>query len=258
MNQSSSFDLKSHPDKFLIDHLRNVGLFCKTTVESKNINSKFFGLNDEIFANFSYFTGVSHDFGKGTCNFQSYINEKDEKRKASLKNNPETRHGLLSSIFTYFVIKESFKELKFQFLPLIGYLVVKKHHGNLEDAQDEILSLDKDNIEILGRQIKLLYFEELKEIYLELLPNIDITKFICGYERIIGEIKSNRRGFSDYLEKEKSIQCYLLTQLFYSILLNSDKLDASGLQEIESNKVIPFDLVDNYRTIKGYDKPKIK
>src|SRR3990172_7288163 len=100
MNQSSSFDLKSHPDKFLIDHLGNVGLFCKNTIESKKINSNLFDLNDEIFANFSYYTGVSHDFGKSTFNFQRYINEKDEKRKASLKNNPETRHGLLSSIFT--------------------------------------------------------------------------------------------------------------------------------------------------------------
>ena len=82
MNQSSSFNLKSHPDKFLIDHLRNVGLFCKNTIQSKKINPNIFNLNDEILVNFSYITGVSHDFGKGTINFQNYINEKDKKRKS--------------------------------------------------------------------------------------------------------------------------------------------------------------------------------
>ncbi|MFZ3384483.1 MAG: CRISPR-associated helicase Cas3', partial [Candidatus Methanoperedens sp.] len=264
MNQSSSFNLKSHPDKFLIDHLRNVGLFCKKTIQSKKINSDIFNLNDEILANFSFITGVSHDFGKGTINFQNYINEKDEKQKASLKNNPETRHGLLSSLFTYFVIKESLKDLKFEFLPLLGYFAVKKHHGNLGDVTNEILDL-KDNIEILKRQINSLCLEELKLIYLELLPNIDIIKFISVYESIIKEIISIRRNFSDHLQNEKSIQgdapglqYYLLTQLFYSILLNSDKLDASGIQEIDRNNAIPLDLVDNYRIIKGYDKPKNK
>ena len=223
MNQSSFFNLKSHPDKFLIDHLRNVGLFCKNTIQSKEINSNIFNLNDEILANISFITGVSHDFGKGTINFQNYINEKDEKRKASLKNNPETRHGLLSSLFTYFVIKESLKDLKFEFLPLLGYFAVKKHHGNLGDVTDEILDLKDDkNVEILKRQINSICLEELKSIYLELLPNIDIIKFISTYESIIKEIISIRRTFSDHLQNEKSIQYYLLTQLFYSILLNEN------------------------------------
>ncbi len=258
MNQLSSFNLKSHPDKFLIDHLRNVGFFCKNTVKSKKINSNLFKLNDETLANFSYIIGISHDFGKGTCNFQDYINEKDEKRRASLKNNPETRHGILSSLFTYFVIKESFKDLKFEFLPLIGYFAVKKHHGNLGDVIDEILDLNNNIEEIINKQIKSLYLDELKAIYSELLPNIDITKFINSHKDIIKEIKSSRRGFSYYLENEKSIHYYLLTQLFYSILLKSDKLDASGIQEIDSNAAIPIDLVDNYRTIKGYNKPATK
>jgi CRISPR-associated endonuclease/helicase Cas3 len=265
MNQSSFFNLKSHPDKLLIDHLRNVGLLCKNTIQSKKINSNIFNLNDEILANFSFITGVSHDFGKGTINFQNYINEKEEKRKSSLKNNPETRHGLLSSLFTYFVIKESLKDLKFEFLAMLGYFVVKKHHGNLGDVTDEILDLDDKNVEILNRQINYLCLEELKLIYLELLPNIDIIKFISTYKIIIKEIKSNRRTFSDHLQNEKSIQrdapglqYYLLTQLFYSILLNSDKLDASGIKEIDRNNAIPIDLVDNYRIIKGYDKPNNK
>ncbi len=258
MNQSSSFNLKSHPDKFLIEHLRNVGLSCKNTIQSKKVNSNIFNLNDEILANFSYITGVSHDFGKGTIIFQNYLIEKDEKRKASLKSNPETRHGLLSSLFTYFVIKESLKDIKFEFLPLLGYFAVKKHHGNLGDVTDEILDLDDKNVEILNRQINSLCLEELKLIYSELLPNIDIIKFISTYKSIIKGIKGNRRTFSDYLQNEKSIQYYLLTQLFYSILINSDKLDASGIQEIDRINAIPIDLVDNYRIIKGYDKPKNK
>ena len=219
MNQSSFFNLKSHPDKFLIDHLRNVGLFCKNTIQSKKINSNIFNLNDEILANFSFITGVSHDFGKGTINFQNYINEKDEKRKSSLKNNPETRHGLLSSLFTYFVIKESLKDLKFEFLPMLGYFAVKKHHGNLGDVTDEILDLDDKNVEILNRQINSLCLEELKLIYLELLPNIDIIKFISTYKNIIKEIKSKRRTFSDYLQNEKSYPVILSFDsafLFYS------------------------------------------
>ncbi len=53
--------------------------------------------------------------------------------------------ALISAIFTYYILKKYVDSLNdkniLEYTPIIGYLIVKRHHGNLKDAEDEIREL---------------------------------------------------------------------------------------------------------------------
>ena len=127
VKELSSYELLSHPEKQLVQHLSNVANLCRTTVSAKKLN--FEALGQEDLEDVAFILGACHDFGKATSFFQQYIRETDEKRKLSLKNNPRTQHGLISAVFTYYVLKEYLKEKKdsVSFIPIFGFLAVKRH-----------------------------------------------------------------------------------------------------------------------------------
>ena len=111
-------------------------------------------MSKDLLTDAAYLIGVTHDLGKATKFFQEYIIEKDEKKKKSLKAKDNTHHGLLSAFFTYAVIKEylSQSERKGEladYLPILSFLAVKRHHGNLLNAMDEISEVDADKEKIL-------------------------------------------------------------------------------------------------------------
>ena len=115
-------ELKSHPNKFLEDHLKNVANFSKSSFNSLNFE------NNELFAEISYIIGLSHDFAKSTSFFQNYI--------ITGKSNENKSHGFLSAIFAYFTVDHYLKENNITFdknLAIIAYIVVLCHHGNLKD-----------------------------------------------------------------------------------------------------------------------------
>jgi CRISPR-associated endonuclease/helicase Cas3 len=107
MKKLYSYKLLSHPDRLLYDHLNNTANLSKEIINSKILN--FTNIDKERLSTISFIIGLSHDIGKATIYFQQYITEKDEKRKDLLKNKPETHHGLLSSLFTYYLVKKILK-----------------------------------------------------------------------------------------------------------------------------------------------------
>lgn len=70
-SQSHSFNLLSHPDKLLIDHLRRVGVIASKTVADKSLNIA----EADLLRDMAYIIGVTHDLGKATRFFQKYIVE---------------------------------------------------------------------------------------------------------------------------------------------------------------------------------------
>lgn len=247
-----SYELLSHPEKQLVQHLTNVANLCRTTVSAKNLN--FEALNQEDIEHIAFIIGACHDFGKATSYFQHYIRETDEKRKLSLKNNPRTQHGLISAVFTYYVLKEYLKEKNgsVSFMPIFGFLAVKRHHGNLDNPVFELVDLDEDRIDILNEQAKAIDVRQINEVYELLLPLTDLSTFLDQIEPLSTEIKKSRRKLTEHLEKENSSFSYIFFQLLYSTLLNSDKMDASELKVSDQTEIYPS-LVDDYRITKGWN-----
>lgn len=267
MSESYSFKLKSHPDKLLVNHLRRVGELSRKTVEaaSLNIDEKDL-LNDAV-----YLVGITHDLGKATDFFQKYIVEPDEKKKKSLKAKDTTHHGLLSAFFTYTVMKEYLNQTKrnrglAEYLPILSFLAVKRHHGNLLNAMDEIKETDVDKEKILkiaNEQIGSIDKVEINEILSCLLAeknitiNIDvdnITNYILS--DAIKDLRRKEKSFVRSLSDKGDLYPYFISQFLYSALLDADKTDA-GLGGINLDRLdLSPNLVDDFRELKGFSSNK--
>ncbi|HEW91517.1 MAG TPA: CRISPR-associated helicase Cas3' [Thermotogaceae bacterium] len=253
MNGSSFSELLSHPEKPLQVHLEGVSALCKDTISKKKLD--FPKIDNRTLEDTAYILGVCHDFGKATRFFQEYIRETDERRKRSLKNKARTNHGLISAVFTYFVLREYLKDKSgdFWYLPVFGFLAVKRHHGNLKNPAIELSDLDEDSLEILLEQVNAIEQSQIEDVYSTFLSWVDVKDFSEQIEVIVRDIKRSRRELTKYLESEDSPLLYLLFQILYSTLINSDKTEASGLIPSNRAELSPI-LVDDFKRMKGWDK----
>jgi len=267
MKKSSISELRSHPHKLLSKHLEEVSEFSRKTIAGKKLN--FSCINSQTIEQITFIIGAGHDFGKATIFFQEYIDEKtDERQKAILKNKPVTKHGMISAIFTYFLLKEFSKsrnDVQWYF-PIFGYLIVKRHHGNLKNPISEIVDFDEDDILVFNEQINSIVtnpdtFSQITQIYNTILPDYEIRSFFEQINSIVKEIKQSKTPFREFSEKEQSLELYVLFQLLYSTLINSDKMDAADLTSchITNNPhTIDDQIVDNFRKNKKFDKSNDK
>lgn len=243
---SSSFKLKSHPDKLLIDHLRNVGELSKGIVDSKYLE------NRNIFSHVTYLIGISHDFGKGTTFFQDLL-DRDKKTKYA-------RHGLLSSLLGYYLIRNYLYKNnvleKFWYLPSIAFIAIKRHHSNIKTVwgqlDTEVSTLkDLNEIDDIKKQIQNIVdnnIDEVKKMY-ELLDDFGIQEFINeirNSDALIKEISKNLVRIC----REKRLEYYFCTLFCYSVLLDADKLDASETEIPIRIENVAKEMVDEYKRIK--------
>ena len=250
-NISFSFRLHSHPDKLLKDHLWNVGTTSKEIADSKQIE------NGDTFSEIAYLIGISHDFGKATTYFQKWLN-RDEKTQYA-------RHSYLSALFGYFLVKHYLmKENKLNqlwYLPGIAWLAIVKHHSNIRNLWDEEAGQLESfsEIEIAKSQLEDISnnnIEEMKEFY-SFLDYISIQDFL--------EQKDNLEDYIHIVQKDikkitrKSFRnelpvYYFYILFFYSILLDADKLDASGRLRLPERLEIESDIIENYKKRKFKEK----
>jgi CRISPR-associated endonuclease/helicase Cas3 len=268
---SFSFKLLARPDELLFDHSEKVAELSLKRYKEYNHNlCKILGLNNNILEDLVYIKGFSHDFGKATSYFQKYI-KAEEKEKEKLKNHPETHHGLLSSIFTYWLIK-SYLKIKninsenslLNFLPFLFFLMVKKHHGNLYDPiNDELYSHQYDYLE---KQINKLDESEIENLLAFLSNRIRINLTLSSFPYDVEKLISNefRSRFKSTSIRRKflqefpdNVESYIIFQFFYSILLQSDKQAVLIKTEKKRRSIIDTDVVNNYKKLK-FKKPPVK
>ncbi len=209
--------------KFLIDHLKGV--------RDKSLN------NYSERASFSHLDNPTsllekicwlHDLGKYTIYFQTYLLglEKVDQRLRS--------HSSLGAHTSFNLLKEDPKRA------LIAYFLIKQHHGNLLNF-DQVLWPDQYNKskwriqDTFKKQVqKLTSFEGLNEYFLEIeKQNISFVepKVLC-------------KLYESEFEGKGEIENYFLINYLFSLLIESDKLDASdtGLYKLIS---LPEEAVDN-------------
>lgn len=257
--------LLARPGQLLIEHLNNTAGMC---LEIKNKRVSIAGEADaDILGDVASLMGFAHDLGKATSYFQGYIREKDKKKKMVLKNKEETHHSLLSSLFTYRIVADHVARRHlsdhpvYGHLPILTFLAVKRHHGNLGDLKDEILSLSGSSaLSVVKKQLESIAPCEFDPI-LAACPGaeFDIGSFKREVEVLVREriLRGEKRKWRAYC-KNISPDLYLLFQFLYSCLLSADKRDAIGMRSInQTGCERPFlspDLVDRYRLEKFRDK----
>ncbi len=262
--------LYSHPDKYLIDHLRNTANISKKLYSNIFVKNNIMGLNKDELIDISLIIAYYHDLGKATKYFQEYLFETNNNKKNKLKVSPLTKHSLISAILAFFALKEYLipknisEELRY-IIPYIGFIVIKKHHSYLENLYDNI-SIDKNNIDILKEQLNSIeenldnsFFNEIP--YLEkslnntknLLYNYnEFHKYFnkVSFCKIYKEIVNLNEKIL-VLDNENSLYelagKYIFTFLIMSILLFADRRDAANIQLFYFNQdFIDYDIFDDY------------
>jgi len=252
---SCLFKLESRPGQLLIDHLENTAQLC-SEIRNKKINFK--NANTDILGDVARLIGFTHDLGKATIFFQEYLKEKDEDKKRSLRNKKKTHHGLLSSLFTYRIVKDSIhsKNLSahqiYGYLPIISYLIVKRHHGNPLNLKDEIIDIEPENnpeaLHVIKKQLESIDADEFDRI-LKKCPNtaLSIDEFNSDVDILIADqiCRTEKSRWRKYC-KNSSLDIYFLFQFFYSALLAADKNDAAGVKIPGGNISLLSGMVDRY------------
>jgi CRISPR-associated endonuclease/helicase Cas3 len=239
------------PEKILLkEHLKNVGNRSCEIIKTKEINN----LNKNVLADVSFLIGISHDFGKFTTFFQKKL------KGLSDKNDPIANHGLLSALFAYEIIEEYIKakglsdKKLYKFLPLISFFIVKHHHGNLKAIEDDIKpdSLLERGFKYIKSQLEDMEtnIREVESTYKSFLEpyKIDTKKVFSNLWKYKKDVKKSKniedliKGIDKSLfllkgKENKNIIYYLLVQLLYSVLIDSDKKHAGGVRVIDRNEL---------------------
>lgn len=222
--------LSHPPDKELKTHLEKVGNFSKSIFNSLEIESNSY-LED-----ISFLIGISHDFAKSTSFFQKYIRNHQKSKN--------TYHSFLSAIFTYFVVDNYIKNNNINFdqnIAIIAYIVVLKHHGNLENIIELFHKLENPEKYITNQVNDLKNIDiNLNEFYKA--HDIDVVYFLENFEDIKEQILLELLNFED----EENLDNYTLILLLFSILIDADKMDASQTDFPERKEINPK-IVDNFK-----------
>jgi CRISPR-associated endonuclease/helicase Cas3 len=224
--------LLSHPDRFLEEHINNVIELALKFFEKDNIG-------DEILKDILTIISFSHDIGKSTDYFQEYI-----KGDETLKNKRETSHALLGAVIGFYLTERylSSKNINDPFLLSLGFILPKRHHGNLEDFVSEVI-LEDTEIKLLKNQINAIDKEKFNLFFNNLnIQKKDILTFSfedIDFDKINKKLREVKR-FLRNLEDKKSLDYYLKTLLLFSLFLDADKSDVG----IKIDKSILFKEMD--------------
>ena len=217
----------------------------------------------EVLAEVARLIGLVHDFGKYTSFFQDHL--------CKGKNfGPRQHHAFISALLGVWLIKKELDTTMAEdpkgFLPLIAYLVIHRHHGDLkspelvlpypdvlEDPPDFMLAegamrehlkalwIQKDDLRkeprysAMAEELRALGIEGIREFlsegtFVPLLKDLFQLNWLISQESI---------------PEETRLTVALWTMLLFSTLIDADKRDAARVGEV-SRQEIPGDLVDRY------------
>jgi CRISPR-associated endonuclease/helicase Cas3 len=209
------------PEKSLRDHLKNVGKSAQDQIRAMRLDLTV--ISREKLAQLSYLIGIFHDFGKATTFFQEYIRGK---RKTSAL----TRHSFISAVVSFNATQKMGFDSAWA---VAAYLIVKRHHGNLETLTED----ETENIHVAKRQLEdilshqsgdiVKMYDGLLEMDIEnLLKNLDLKEFKIDIEEF-EDIFDN--FWEIHSDRHRKIEFFLVINLLFSTLIDADKKDAARL-----------------------------
>lgn len=254
--------LYSHPEVLLKDHLREVAEGCAGLLAGKSLG---LSLPEGLIENVGYLMGATHDIGKATRFFQHYL------RSETHEITGPKHHALLSAYLCRELAAQlmdqydSLPELDRVLLPYLMFLAVKRHHGNLQNIDQEFLSLE-DKAPDLVEQIKVIDRPAVSAILEGLLGRLGLTCHWGGFAEMILQqqfLETYDDFHWEYIESEPfsglspeaKTRYYYLFQLIYSSLLLADKRDVI-LTEAPKHLPIVDNPVEAFRKKKGFDRPR--
>ncbi|KPA09418.1 CRISPR-associated HD domain protein, partial [Candidatus Magnetomorum sp. HK-1] len=203
---------KNAPAKPLKNHLHNVAKKSREIIMGMQLNLSIISKKD--LADLSYIIGLFHDFGKASTFFQNYINHTGRK-------SPLTYHSFVSAFVCFHFLESLYPE---QIRSMIAYLVIKKHHGNLETMGIESVAAIK-NIPVQLNDIIENSSEVINNIYVDLVNDLTESLSSIDLEDIsetIEEIPDNFDEQINDLDPDQAIELFFIVNLLFSVLIDTN------------------------------------
>ena len=241
---SSSYQLKSHPDKLLCIHLKGVSSSTKRIIEETYTRISTTILLSDL-TRVAYTIGATHDIGKGTPYFQKYLLDNTVDINPFLKS-----HSMISSLYCSWLILNdpTISDTNRKYLALAASLVIQGHHGSLKSRTNYVKNLDyfSDN-EIFSRQVEALKennIEEIEQITTKDLGLKGFKEFINCWQDHLYDFNRNiiLLGKFSFVDPKEP---YFTINLLYSALLDADISDAGDIIQ-PARLEIDSDIIKDY------------
>lgn len=246
------------PNKLLEEHLLEVAQGARECLNHRAL------LNSELLQEASYLTGLCHDLGKYTTFFQRHL--RGQRNPDSLSN-----HAFMSAVLGAYLAKGNlvaFETEEGQFLPLLVYLTIHRHHGNLRDL-DSILpdtfsvfkKWPQDVSRVTGelrRPLESLkkQLEDLSANWEDIFPQLErleigrqIEQFLKNQPVVELFEELNRLYYlMNRLAREREdsgARLCVWGQLLFSALIDADKYSAAGVERVQ-RRHLAKQLVEDY------------
>lgn len=260
--------LLSHPEKLLIEHLREVATIASSTEVIVGFNFHFkddIGISPKQLVDLVWIAGAFHDLGKATSYFQDYIKDLEGIHN-HLKN-----HAQLSSVFSFYAAnqycsRELNNKLLAELLPYLIFVAVKRHHGNIENLERELI-FDDVQIENLSFQIQSIDKLDIEPIINHLINHLSLKVTWKGFVES-WETKTFQSQLKDYrfltfkftypkIDQQTRTLLFYLFQAIYAALLYADKNDVilGGTKVSALSSDITMQL-EGYRKLKGFNNAR--
>ena len=253
-----SYQLWARPPEKEIDHLLR-GHLQRVTANgngiirelfTKSLNTKSFGVEQDILMKLSSVIEGTHDIAKVTPYFQSYVGNPMTILKSKVSREFKA-HSPLSSLYCYYAAKQILSshlpEQDATLLAYLGAITVLGHHGALVSPTKAASKLRawKSNLGEQLRSLQGIHLEETELILNELkLPSF--ANFCDRWETELKDLMRKSQEIPADSNNSHNLSWYYLLNLLFSVLLDSDRLDASGLVLPSMGNIARASLVDEY------------
>lgn len=251
---------ESHPGKPLKEHLQEVAEGARARLDHPALRHR------ELLREAALLVGLAHDLGKYTPCFQAHLRE-GKRFEGGLE-----RHAFLGAVCAAWVLSKRLQGERLpeapgrEFLPLLGYLVVHRHHGHLKAPEEVLPPLGDPKrakgelwraLRALARQLDALrsrrdWTREWEELGLE-----DAIAFVEAPKpdlpRLFQELDGLRYRLGK-LDEEEGARLCLWGQLLFSALIDADKRSAAAVP-LPGRTRLPPDLVERFLQ-EGHSEPR--
>jgi CRISPR-associated endonuclease/helicase Cas3 len=206
---------KEYQRKPLTEHLLNVAQGCKSRIQRLSLATRL--ITKEDLVDLAFQIGLYHDLGKASSFFQNYI--------CGGARNAYCRHSLVSALVLYFKL---IQDKQYRDFALMAFKAVQRHHGNLSSFGSEGL----DNGVLIANTLTI-YHDLRQQIHSDnvfsefaRLHKIELIEF---EHKDVLKLSEELEDFEPCENADDAIERFLLQNLLFSVLIDSDKYDAARI-----------------------------